>query len=71
METVKFHEDAVKGNDCVLHVSMQGSKDKILAKLEEMVSQIKSPYGKPYQGCVSGFKCTAHVITPIWNGEEY
>lgn len=71
MKQVSFYDDCVDGRDCVLLAAISGTKEAILEKLKGMVAEIESPYGKPYQGCVSAYKATSHVITPTWNGQEY
>jgi len=67
---VQFYTDAATGNNCVLHLSVSGSKEKVILILEEALRDIEV-HGKPIQGCVSTFGGVSHVITPIWNGEEY
>ena len=71
MNLVKFSSDSSEGNDCLLHVSMSGNKAFILNNLKEMVREVESSYGKPYQGINTHFNGCSHVITPIWNGEKY
>lgn len=71
---VKFVDDAVDGNDCVLHLSMSGSHDAIVDRLKSIIDQMDSSrgnYGKPIQGVVSQYHLVSHVITPIWKGIKY
>lgn len=57
--------------DCLLHLSVSGTKESIRQKLFDLIDAIDSDYGKPIQGYVSAFKSDSHVITPIWGGREY
>jgi hypothetical protein len=68
---VEFYTDTATGDDCVIHISLAGSKDGIREKLLDMVKEIDSNYGKPCQGWVSSYKIDSHIITPIWGGKEY
>lgn len=65
------HVQVTDKNDCLLFFAIAGNKNTIKAKLEQMIREIDDSYGKPMQGIVSSFNCVSHVITPIWNGEEY
>lgn len=74
IRNVQFYSEATKTtttNDCLLFVAISGTKETIRERLLEMVDQIDSAYGKPYQGCISACRWTIHVITPIWNGDTY
>ena len=68
--SVQFYTDASTGNDCVLHLSVSGSKERVIHILKEALRDIEV-HGKPIQGCVSAFNGVSHVITPVWNGKEY
>lgn len=67
---VLFDEDAARG-DNVVHISMSGEPRAMRKKLQQIVDDFDSSYGKPIQGVVSQFGVTSHVITPKWHGQEF
>lgn len=68
---VEFNIDSVLGNDCVLHLSISGTKESIEEKLREVLRELDNGYGKPVQGIHINSLSHSHIITPIWEGKYY
>lgn len=58
-------------NDSQLILAISGSPEAIKEKLQRIITEMDSSYGKPCQGIMTYFKGTSEVITPIWKGEKY
>lgn len=75
MKTIKFAEYAAtptEDNNCVLLLAISGNTGTIRRKLFSIIEEMdEKNYGKPCQGIFSQFNSCAHVITPIWKGQEY
>ena len=67
---VVFDEETTQGEN-VVHISMSGEPKYMKRKLQQMIDEMDSVYGKPIQGVVSQFGLVSHVITPTWGGEIY
>ena len=67
---VVFDEETTQGEN-VVHISMSGEPRAMRKKLQQIVDEFDSQYGKPIQGVVSQFGVVSHVITPKWHGQEF
>jgi hypothetical protein len=57
--------------NCQLFVGLTGTREYIIKRLQSILDDTKSAYGKPFQGIVSEFDGTSTIKTPIWKGKEY
>jgi hypothetical protein len=57
--------------NCILILSVSGTKQGIVDVLQNAINEINGSYGKPCQGIVGTFNSNRHIITPVWEGKEY
>jgi hypothetical protein len=73
-KVVKFgytHNQTTERENCQLFVAMTGSKQFLMARLQELLLECQSSYGKPKQGRISHGNGSIDIITPKWGGKDY
>jgi hypothetical protein len=72
IQDIPYNSDFKREDQCQVIVRCHGeTKEDVLKVFEEIVSSLKSQYGKPLQGTSIRSGSTTSVYTPIWNGKEY
>lgn len=55
-----------------LTIDIKGnSKSSIKRRLEKIIKEFDTPYGKPVQGTIIESGVETKIITSVWNGKEY
>lgn len=67
---VNFSDDHLNPQDSQLIVAITGSPEYIKNELNRLLEDI-TIYNKPLQGGRVQYGGVVHVLTPIWNKEEY
>lgn len=68
--TVTFNSDHDNPQDSQVLIALTGSPQYIIEKLEKIIKDCKE-YGKPIQGQIWSSDGNSHIITPVWNKQEY
>lgn len=68
--TVTFNSDHNDPQDSQVIIALTGSPRYILETLEAIIDNCKR-YGKPIQGQEWSSDGKSHIITPVWNKEQY
>lgn len=68
---IQFSQEQENPKDSQLIIAISGSPEYIKERLQFLLKDCDSSYGKPTQGITCHGNGITDVITPIWKGKKY